>query len=176
MNATETFAPSHLKLWTHPSHYMGAVWPEFYRSDVGQSRDSDALERANFDAMLAALRAVPEPADWPHDHAPFQRVRENHWAVGWVEWIAIHQDAIAHLRVADEITGRLEDYPVIDENRWSEYEMADANETWKNCYSVKERLRYIREHRQQFEFHDFADLLSCVRGKYFAGYPSELLS
>lgn len=30
-------------------------------------------------------------------------------------------------------------------------------------------------HREQFEFYTFAELLGCVRGKFFAGYASELL-
>ena len=34
-------------------------------------------------------------------------VRETHWAVGWVEWIAIHQDDEKALKIADDITGKL---------------------------------------------------------------------
>ena len=78
-----------LTRWTRPQCYVGATWEDYFQSGVGQSRDSDALERANFDAMKAALAAIPTPADWPHDFAPWQVVSENHWAVGWVEWIAI---------------------------------------------------------------------------------------
>jgi tRNA G10 N-methylase Trm11 len=112
----------------------------------------------------------------PHDRELVRVVRENHWAVGWVEWIAIHETAIEQLRIADKIAGRLEDYPVVDEELWSEYETEEANQVWKDCYRVKDRIEYIRKHRNQFEFHDFADMLNCVRGKYFAGYASELIS
>ena len=49
------FTPENLKRWTRPSCYMGAEWPDYFSSGVGQSRDSDALERSNFDAMLKAL-------------------------------------------------------------------------------------------------------------------------
>lgn len=48
----------------------------------------------------------------------------------------------------------------------------------RNCTSrltLRERVEYIRKHRSQFEFRDFADMLGCVRGKYFAGYASELI-
>lgn len=51
-----------------------------------------------------------------------------------------------------------------------------AQEVWRTCYSDAERIDYIREHRSQFEFRSFADMLGCVRGRYFAGYASELLS
>jgi hypothetical protein len=161
------YEPIHLERWSMPSHYFGAVWPAYYRSGCGQSRDSDALERSNFACMLKALGGESETV---------QVVRENHWAVGWVEWIAIHQDDGAALKIADEIQEGLQDYPVVDESHWSELEQEEASEVWRDCYSPKERIRYIREHSSQFEFHNFRDLLGCVRGEYFAGYASELLN
>jgi hypothetical protein len=102
-------------------------------------------------------------------------VRERHWAVGWVEWIAIHESDDKALQEADAIKAALEDYSVINEEHWSETEREEANEVWRNCYSPEERIAYIREFRSQFEFHDYRDLLGCVRGEYFAGYASELL-
>jgi hypothetical protein len=41
-------AYENISKWTRPQHYMGATWENWYSSGVGQSRDSDALERANF--------------------------------------------------------------------------------------------------------------------------------
>lgn len=158
--------PQYLKAWEYPKCYAGAEWYGYY-SFLGQSRDSDALERANFDAGLKAIGGESETV---------RVVRENHWAVGWVEWIAIHESDTAALQAADAIKAGLEDYPVVDEYLWSEYESADANETWANCFRPKERVDYIRNHRSQFEFHNLADMLGCVRGKYFAGYASELLN
>lgn len=171
MQTIETYTPEHLKLWTMPPSYCGAVWPAYYSSGFGQSRESDALERSNFECVVAALKAIS-----PESEDVWQIVRESHWAVGWVEWIAIHQDATEHLRVADKIREHYENYPVVNEEHFSQVETDDANETWKNCYRPKERLEWIRRHRSQFEFHDFADMLNCVRGKYFAGYASELLN
>lgn len=158
--------PKHLKRWTMPSNYFGELWPAHFFSGVGQSRDSDALERSNFVCMLRAIGG---------ESGTVRVVRESHWAVGWVEWIAIHQDDKKALQTADAIQGRRADYPVIDEDHWSETETEDANETWTNCYSTQERIDYIRKHRGQFEFRDYADLIGCARGRYFAGYASDLL-
>lgn len=180
MSATlETYTPENLKPWRLPDCYMGAQWPDYY-SFLGQSRDSKPLERANFDAGLKALGGElsdPERNDPEDDGAALRLVaiiRESHWAVGWVEWIAIHKSAIDKLKIADRIKGKLEDYPVIDDELFSEYEEKEAAETWQ-CYSVKGRIEYIREHRSQFEFQSFADLLGSVRGNYFGGYASELI-
>lgn len=149
-----------------PDNYAGEIWPDYFSSGVGQSRDSDALERSNFACMLKALGGESETVIV---------VRESHWAVGWIEWIAINADDETSLRTADKLKAGLEDYPVIDETHWSELEHDDANETWANCFDWRERVAYIREHRSQFEPQTLGDLLGCVRGQYFIGYASELL-
>ena len=161
------YEPANLRRWTMPECYVGAVWPATYSAGVGQSRDSDALERSNFACMLRAIGGESDTVTV---------VRESHWAVGWVEWIAIHQDDSAALEIADEIKAGLDDYPVIDENDWSERESDDADETWKNCFNDSDRLAWIRDHRSEFEFRDYADLMGCMRGRYFAGYASSLLN
>jgi hypothetical protein len=162
-----TYIPEHLKRWTRPDCYIGAEWPGYYHSPCGQHRDSDALYRSNFQTMLKLLGGESETV---------RVIHEGHWAVGWVEWIAIHESDEKALRIADEAAKDLEDYPVLDEMHWSELEMEDANETWKNCFNPMERIKYIRENRSQFDFHDFKDLIGCVRGEYFAGYASDLLN
>lgn len=161
------FTPENLKLWTMPDHYIGAVWPGYYSSGVGQSRDSDALERSNFRCMLKAIGGESDTVTV---------VRESHWAVGWVEWIAIHQDDAAALAIADELKAGLEDYPIIDESDWSEEETEEANQVWTGCYSDADRLAYVRRYRGRFDFRDYADMIGCIRGKWFAGYASDLLA
>lgn len=163
------YEPQHLKLWTMPDHYFGAVWPDYYSAGVGQSRDSDALERSNFACMLEALGGED-------DDQTVIAVRERHWAVGWVEWIAIHQDNAAALKIADDIKAKLENYPVINEDHFIETEQADADAVWRECYSPKERIDYVRHNRSQFNFHDYQDLLGCIRGKFFNGCASEMLT
>jgi hypothetical protein len=70
-------------------------------------------------------------------------VRESHWAVGWVEWIAIHElDAVA-LGVADAQCKRLADYPVLDEDDWSRREFEAQCETWANA-GLQGRMEYCR--------------------------------
>lgn len=163
---TMPYEPKHLKRWTMPQHYFGAVWPAYYSSGVGRSRDSDDLEESNFTQMLSDLGDESDTVIVVH---------ERHWAVGWMEWIAIHQDDEKALRIADENMARLADYPVLNEDDWSEREQESADSVWRDCYDVKDRVAYIRAHSAQFEFRDFADMLSCVRGCYFAGCASELL-
>lgn len=123
----------HIKRWTMPSHYAGEVWPDYYSSSVGQSRDSSCLERSNFTCMLEALGGETETV---------RVIREGHWAVGWVEWIAIHESDHGALAIADDIAGSLEDYPVVDEDHWSELEFNEMLDFWAGM-STRERADYI---------------------------------
>ena len=90
---TQVATENTLRRWTLPANYMGAKWPDYYSAGVGQSRDSSAFERANFDAMLALLGGEKSGGEDPKDEGSalslVRVVRASHWAVGWVEWIAI---------------------------------------------------------------------------------------
>lgn len=171
--------------WTHPRDYAGATWEGWYSAGFGRSRDSDALEESNFTIASRELLALKDKAELPLEELErmanngicetVEIVRESHWAVGWVEWIAIHSSNTAALAKARELCESANQYPPLDESHWSNLEHERAEEVWSKCFDVEERILYIRRHRSQFEFRDFADLLGCVRGKYFAGYASELL-
>lgn len=170
----------HLSKWTRPECYIGASWYGWYAAPVGQSRDSDALERANFDAAKLELEALPEvEVDEDDGMAGVQIVRESHWAVGWVEWIAIHESNVAALELAESIMARLEDYPVIDEDLWSRYEDEDCRQIWENCYDTRERIEYFRRH--SFTSNGIAALLRAMRGDWYEAAnmlhcPSDLIA
>ncbi len=158
-----------LNEWTMPECYFGATWEGYYVF-LGQNRDSDSLGRSNFTCALEAIGGESE-----HEGG-VQVVRESHWACGWIEWIAVPAGPSIALAKALEIVEGLESYPVVNEDHWSEVEMEEANEVWKNCYDVSERIEYIRFHSGDFDFHNWADLRSCVKGEYFAGYAGDLLN
>ncbi len=152
-----------------PSSYFGATWEGYY-CFLSQHRDSDILERSNFESALDSIGGESS------DDSGVQVVREGHWAVGWIEWIAIPFGPSVALAKACQIMEALDSYPILDEDRYSEMEMSDANSVWEDCFDNRERLQYIRDFRSQFEFHDWADLRSVIRGEYFPGYASELLN
>lgn len=129
-----TYTPDKLHRWTKPENYAGASWPEYYSSGFGRSRDSSALERSNFECALNKLGG---------ETATVRVIRESHWAVGWVEWIAIHQSDEPSLRTADELVKGYEQYPVVNEDHWSMLEFTEAQEYWAS-ESVKGRLELIK--------------------------------
>jgi hypothetical protein len=133
----------------------------------GRNRDSDCVQETNFAVALERLGGEKEDV--------VRVVRIGHWACGWVEQIHVAATATKELGVLLEIHNDLDSYPVLDDDALSEAETKEADKTWANCFSDEERIDYIRANREQFEFHSFADLLSCCRGTYFAGYASELI-
>jgi hypothetical protein len=125
-------AYTHLHKWTRPQCYIGAEWHDYYSAGAGQSRDSDCLEQSNFAVMLSELGGESDTVTV---------VRESHWAVGWVEWIAIHESDTAALAVADAACERLANYPILDEEDWSEREWNAACEVWEQS-SLRDRVEY----------------------------------
>ena len=132
------YQPERLERWKMPECYFGAEWPEYYSSGVGRSRDSDCLEESNFHAMLAALGGESDTV---------RVVRESHWAVGWVEWIAIHESDEQSLRTADRLRQKLDDYPILNEDDFSEREYEECRRVWSDCYTARDRMRHLRNHR-----------------------------
>lgn len=161
-----TYEPEHLKLWTMPDSYFGPEHPSSYVF-LRHNRDSDDLTESNF---MCGLKAIGG------ESPTVQIVRETHWAVGWVEWIAISSSDNKSLQLADGVLSELDDYIVLDESDFSDREDEHAQDIWTNCFRVKDRINYIRRNPRQFEFDSFKDMIAQVRGLYFRGYASELIS
>lgn len=155
--------------WTRASNYIGTDWTGWLVF-LSRHRDSGDLENSNFEAGLAIVKKVAsiQPVD-DDDSASVQVVSENHWAVGWVEWIAIHPSDLGAVKAAEEVLARLEGYPVLDDEDHSRREWDSAQEIWRNCYNERERAQIIRKNRTSFNFDSWAELRDCIRGEIYCG-------
>lgn len=143
------YAPQFLQKWTRPSDWSGTPWDGYYIAPVGITRDSGTLDRSNWDAQWDALS--PLSADVPGDDCTSPTiVRESHWAVGWIEWVAIHESNEAALREADEIASALDNYPVLDDEAHSRMEWEEYTEAW-GSYGCRD---FIRSLAREFELKD----------------------
>lgn len=142
------------------------------------TRDSDCLTRSNYRTFIKLLGGKgTEGAKGTQEINENLAIEEaTHWACGWLQYLIINPECAELIAIAEKAHGRIADYPVLDENDFSELETEEANDVWRDCYRPKDRLEYIRKHRSQFDFRGLSDLIGCVRGKYFAGYASELLN
>ena len=151
--------------WDSLDNYAGEIPEPEWLCLLTRSRDSDELTESNFRSALRKLGGESENVSIDHF---------GHWACGWWESLSVRAGSPEHEK-AKVIADKLEDYPVVDEDDFSELESETADRVWQDCYENNERIEYIREHRDWFTFHSFADLLANARGKYFSGYASELL-
>ena len=123
-----------LTRWTMPDSYMGAQWPEYFVF-LSQSRDADALTRSNFECGLESLGGESET---------IIVVRERHWAVGWIEWIAVHESDADAILKAEDMLCALSDYPVLNESHFSELEHSEAENQWQQM-PIKYRVELCQE-------------------------------
>lgn len=137
---------------------------------VIQTRDSDVLERSNFDATL---RELGGESDTVEVH------RFGHWGPGWFEIIIINPADEAKVKIAQEIEDALSDYPIVDEELHSEYEHEECAELWEDTFDASERLEYFRNH--SYTASNMRELFSAIKSGswYDAGNllhcPSDIL-
>ena len=149
-------------------------WAIFYV----ENRDSDILTLSNAEAISKIMEPFCGSSE---DGDDCQRESHGHWACGWIEGYAIRcltsdgQPTPAWMAWC-EIQASLADYPILDEDGFYRMEQEKADSVWRDCYNDRRRVEYIRAHRDQFVFSSLASMLACARGRYFAGYASELLS
>jgi hypothetical protein len=115
----------------------------------------DCLAHANFDAMLKALGGESETVEV---HA------FNHWVSGFDIILISDQDA-EKLKLAEEIENALSDYPVIDDELFSQYEM---EEQWNNCKTANSELTKEIEDRFNITDLDLTDdaIESLIRDEF----------
>jgi len=144
---------------------------------TSRNRDSGCLDESNF-AVAEKLLAAVDPEGEDHENHRF-----GHWACGWFEILIVRPGSKAAAE-AEGIEAGLENYPVLDDEDFSEREQEAAQLTWTNCFNDRERLDYIRDHWSQFENCKakwypaqaaWRNLLDCVRGRVFFGCASELV-
>ena len=125
--------------WEHPDYYAGHE-PEGYVI-AAQHRDSDVLDQSNYERILEDLLALNDEYQGENDEPFVYDFRAGHWAVGWVEYIIVTENAPDEIKnAAGEILCALADYPVYDEMHYSEKEWEYCTEVWNNCYDLEERV------------------------------------
>ena len=104
---------------------------------VSQTRDSGTLDQSNF---AAALMLLGGESDTVEVH------RFGHWGPGWFEIILVDPTDTVNVAIAERLTDQLVEYPVLDEEDWSNREFEAASEAWANM-SLRDRAEVCRRFR-----------------------------
>jgi hypothetical protein len=135
-----------------PGSYYGD-YPDWLQV-LGQTRDSGTLDRANFKAALNILIAI--------DADSVGVERAGHWACGWVETIIIDPDNAAIVKSAQAILDAMENYPIVNEELFSEMEWEETVETWENMGASK-RIALAKYERSRYHWLGKANILRYAR-------------
>ena len=92
-------------------NYLGQDFTDWFIF-LSHSRDSDTLAKSNFRVAKKRLEKLPG----------VKIVSFNHWACGWVEVILIHKTAKKALDLARKMEDEIKDYPILDEEDFSNLE------------------------------------------------------
>ena len=109
------YQPKHLKKWTEAPNYLGGDLTDYYEVAV-ESGQSDSVDISNYRV-------------W---HRLFPDLEEYSFG-GFMKFKAlmVHKDSLL-LEAIDEKKESLEDYPVLDDQDWSELESEQWYEYWSN--------------------------------------------
>lgn len=133
-------------MWVTPKDYAAfdaKADPVSHYNIYGRHRDSTILENCNYDEILGYLEilsGIHGCRDKVYDF------RAGHWAVGWVEEIIVEKDAHdAVLIQAAEYLSALSDYPILDEQKYSDTQFDAVCDYWISL-TTSERMVYCTEH------------------------------
>jgi hypothetical protein len=99
----------------------------------GIHRDSDLLNQSNWEVVHTMIAAAGLSESFPE-------YTSNHWAVGWVTALCINLTTESGelntpaIEFWAAIRESLENYPVLDDEHYSNLEYADLVQTIENCY------------------------------------------
>lgn len=112
------------------SAYWGARGDWFLA--YATNRDADTLRKSNWRSFIRALGGKgTEGAKGTQEINERLAIEEaSHWACGWVQYLIIHPEAADLIAKAEEVRAALEDYPVLNEQDWSELEDAERQKAW----------------------------------------------
>ena len=111
--------------------YMLDDQQDWYVIPVSRTRDSGVLEESNFEAATEILGGERQNIMEIH--------RFGHWGPGWFEIMIVNPKAGKTMRKAMSIEAALADYPVLDDQDYSQREWDEMYEIW-NQIGLPERI------------------------------------
>lgn len=114
-----------MRKWETQDNYLGRDMSEYYVL-YSKSRDSNIMQRHNFDAILEAIGGEKEGSVEVHCF--------GHWAWGYVEAIMIHESDAEAVAKGEAIREDLASCPIYgDEHNYWEMLYVEAREYWKGA-------------------------------------------
>jgi hypothetical protein len=118
-----------MEKWSRSENYIGESYFDYYVL-LSRHRDSGLVEESNFWSALKMLGGESDTV---------KVVRAKHWAVGWIEFILIHESDKESVDKGNEIEESLNNYPILDEDAFDE--LVTEKET-----EMHDQIKYDADH------------------------------
>ena len=132
-------------VWGYPNDYVAYekdANPVGDYSIYARTRGSDIMEDMNYNIVLFNLTRLAVKHDQRDKVYDF---RAGHWACGWLENIIVRRDAHDEILIeAAELLSAIEDYPCLDDDKYSELQFDAILDYWEDL-SLKERIEYCSD-------------------------------
>jgi hypothetical protein len=119
--------------WQTSNNYIGEDYSNYYVI-YSHNRDSSIFEESNYQSIINFLT---------EKNCQFEQIRFTNWLVGWHESIMIEESQIESLIIASDILDQLNNYPIFDEEDYSNRIIEKALEYWNDPYMVDYALQKI---------------------------------
>jgi len=124
----------------HKGAFLHEQMLDWYVVPVIRTRDSGILTISNFECAAGMI----SDASVMDNELSFETHRFGHWGPGWVEIIIVRPGSNCETE-AGKIAEMLENYPILDEDDFSQREWEYVEESWQNM-SIRERVKLCAEH------------------------------
>ncbi len=118
-----------MKKWSRSKNYIGETYYDYYVL-LYRTRDSGLVEESNFWSALKVLNGESKTV---------KVIRAKHWAVGWIEFIIIHESDKESIDKGNEIEESLNNYPILDEDAFGKMVLEKETEMF-------DQIKYDAEH------------------------------
>lgn len=108
------YTPRNLKKWQSDSNYLGTEYTDYYIVACKSDSDQTVLQESNFAVALEELGGASDTVIC----ACFK-----HFACGYFDLLLVHESDDKALELADELVDRINNYPVLDDDDYSEREL-----------------------------------------------------
>lgn len=146
METIEDFAKSHCYTRNKPHDFGWHEQPDWKEDNTFlyhyEHRDSDLLAQSNAKVIRDTLG--------DYDDTTVQWQHFSHWAVGWIDAVAIKiRDEAGEFTAAFidmyNLLERLDDYPVLDEDDYSQRQWKEAGDYWRKYCDHADRVAICKE-------------------------------
>lgn len=120
------------RTWSGGFGYADSI--PYITTPLGTHRDADALMESNWDVITREMDKVNHMGTYSeHDSVVYHR--EGSCLVGWAEAVQVRKDDAVAIKAALDIVNALENYPILDEEDYSEREWNSNHPGGGKCYA-----------------------------------------